>query len=524
VTAYVPEGIPASMRPKVQRLVGDLDLFAKLHKVQDKDSKREVPFVALPMQERIFAAVRAGHTRIAVIKARQVAATTGCKMAMHHLCYATPYAAMHAIVSMRADSASALLDDHRRWHHHPPKALQRPLRTSSKTQLVYGDTGASIQAFTSRSTTGLRSYTPTAVLLSEFAFAPDQDELLAQATAAVGQGLLIIESTANNPGDSFSRIIAGAPENGWHVITMWWWEHPAYETPAADIPADFVLTEGEKQIQSHYGLNLGQMHWRRMEVATLGEVKFRREYPACMDDCFLGREGGYYSELELADIDVLEFSALGETAGREIEAPNSGDLYVMGVDVGGGVGGAGDFSTIAVVSITTRQPVYTMRSNTDTPREWGHKVVQVASRYNMAFVLAESNNHGHALLQTLQDCRYMQQWRNPKTKKPWVTTLQSKLDAFDTLREALQVIKMMDRVTWMEIRSLTIPAGKLCPEAPTGGNDDAAVAMALAYRALRDAPGSWRLRAMMSQPDRVDTLLAASRARRLRSSNNPFSR
>jgi hypothetical protein len=105
---------------------------------------------------------------------------------------------------------------------------------------------------------------------------------------------------------------------------------------------------------------------------------------------------------------------------------------------------------------------------------------------------------------------------------PWTTTLQSKLDAFDTLREALGVIRMMDRVTWLELRSLTIPAGKVAPEAPAGGYDDAAVALALAYRCLRDIPPSWRDQALAAKGVRLDKLLTAARARRIRASSLPF--
>jgi len=192
----------------------------------------------------------------------------------------------------------------------------------------------------------------------------------------------------------------------------------------------------------------------------------------------------------------------------------------MGVDVGGGVGG--DYSALCVVSVATRQVVYTERSNTLTPAQWAHRCIQVAVRYNSALMLAESNNHGHAFLLEVNNCAYRQQWLNPKTGKPWVTTLQSKLDAFDTLREALQLIQILDRPTWLELRSLTIPPGKVCPEAPKGGHDDAAMACALAYRCMRDVPSAWRTNAVHSNRNRVDDLIAASRARRIRSSSLPF--
>ena len=103
-----------------------------------------------------------------------------------------------------------------------------------------------------------------------------------------------------------------------------------------------------------------------------------------------------------------------------------------------------------------------------------------------------------------------------------MTTLQSKLEAFDTLRESLQVVKVMDRVSWMELRSLTIPPGKVAPEAPRGAYDDSAIAMALAFRCLRDIPSSWRTHAIQSGRTRIDDLIQSSRARRIRSSGLPF--
>ena len=507
--------------PRLVSLVGEIGNFSRLHKVQDKETKKEIPFLPMPMQDKIFAAVEAGHNRIAIAKARQTTATTGAKMVLHHMAYTTPHAAMHAIVSMRSDSATSLMDDHRRWLTHLPDLLQRPLRTHSRGTITYDDTGAGLKAFTSRSTTGLRSFTPSAVLISEFAFAPDQAEVLAQADAAVGKGLLLIESTANNPGDLFSKIIQEGEEGGWHVITMWWWEHPAYRTEDDLIPEDFTLTEGEKQLQERHNLDVAQLHWRRQKLSELkSEAKFRREYPASLDDCFLSREGGYFGEEELSRIQVLEFAAGQESGVREIEAPKHHDRYTMGVDVGGGV--QGDWSTLAVVSVATRQPVYLARSRSLSPAAWAHKVIQVGTRYMDAFVLAESNNHGHALIQELDQCGYRNQWRNPTSGKPWVTTLKSKLEAFDCLREALELVQIMDRITWMELRALTIPAGKVCPEAPKGFHDDSAVAIALAYRALSDAPSAWRTLSQASNRHRTEDLITAARARRIRTSGLPF--
>ena len=508
---YLPPAIPPALRPQVEDLVAPLSTFAKLHKVQDKDSKKLIPLDPLPMQLKIFEAVEAGHNRIIVQKARQVAATTGAKMVLHHLAYTTSHEAMCAIISMREDSATALLDDFRRWLDDPPSLLRRPIATQARNRIKYGDTGAELRAFTSRSQTGVRSFQPIAALVSEAAFAPDLAEVVAQADAAVGEGLLILESTAQNPGDHWSRLVQGAPENGWHLLTMWWWEHPAYVDPDDQVAEDFEPDEAERQLAERYNLTRGQLHWRRRKVLTLGEAKFRREYPACLDDCFLGREGGYYGDELLQQIQRVD--------GNEIEAPNRADRYVVGVDVGGGVGG--DYSTLCVVSVGTRQPVYFERSNEVTPAQWAHRVIQVASRYNQALVLAESNNHGHALLLELNSCGYRVQWRDPRGR-PWTTTLKSKLEALDTLREALPLIQVMPQTVWLELRGLTIPPGKVAPEAPKGAHDDGAIACALAYRCLRDVPSTWRNEATASTKTRIDDLIKSARARRIRSHGLPF--
>jgi hypothetical protein len=467
------------------------------------------------MQTKIFNAVEQGHNRIIIIKARQVAATTAAKMVLHWLAYCSPHAAMCAVLSMREDSATALLDDNRRWLDDLPDLLKRPIRTKARSRIVYDDTGAEIRSFTSRSTTGVRSFQPMAALISEAAYAPDLEETIAQADAAVGDGLLIVESTAQNPGDFFSQLVQGAPDNGWHLLTHWWWE-----SYCDDVEHVEDITDAERQLVDAYGLTAGHLSWYRRTRARLGsDHKFRKEYPGQMDDCFLDREGGYYGEEVLSDIHVVEHTLNGHSHGREIEPPHPHDRYVMGCDVGGGVGG--DYSAMAVISVSTRQPVYTERNNTITPAKWAHRIIQVASRYNNALVLCESNNHGHAVLLELDHCGWRHQWRSP-AGKPWVTTLQSKLDAFDTLRESLEIIKIMDRPTWMELRSLTIPRGKIAPEAPKGGHDDSAVAMALGYRALRDIPSSWRTAALHSNRTRIDDLIAASRARRIRAAGLPF--
>ena len=80
----------------------------------------------------------------------------------------------------------------------------------------------------------------------------------------------------------------------------------------------------------------------------------------------------------------------------------------------------------------------------------------------------------------------------PGSGKPWVTTARSKLEAYEALREAIRtgVLFRLDQATLQELRSLEVP--KLTPQAPAGLHDDLAMALALAYRCVQDAPRSHR--------------------------------
>ena len=99
MSVFIPGGVSVRLRPLVEKLLNDVEAFSRLHRVQDKDSKKLIPFDPLPMQTKIFDAVRSGARRIVVVKARQVAATTACKMVLHHMATTTPNAAMFAVVS-----------------------------------------------------------------------------------------------------------------------------------------------------------------------------------------------------------------------------------------------------------------------------------------------------------------------------------------------------------------------------------------------------------------------------------------
>lgn len=510
---WIPPEIPRALRPKLKTLLGNREHFCRMLPVYDKALHRNVPLNPLPAQTAVWAAMDRSN-RVIVVKARQMGVSVGIRAYQFHEAYTSVDPLKYAVLSFHARSATNLRKLDRQWLEALPDALKRDLSVDSATDSMFADTGAGFSAFTTGGRGGTRSFSFTGAHLSEFAFYQDPEEVLAQVLATVGDGPVIIESTVNTPGDAFHRLVEGAPENGWEVVFLPWYDHEAYRTPT---PPDFACTTAESRLKALYGIDDEQVYWRRMQVATLGEHKFTREFPATLQECFVGvTKSAYLSSEALAEIEMVHFA----TPYRELEEPDLDDYYVIGADPAGGTGG--DYSAMQVVSAMSFQPVYSERDNTIAPHEFAARLVEVASRYTTTLgpptILCESNNHGHAVLRELDLLGYKQVWRD-HNRKPWVTTHKSKIDAFDTLREFVVngMIFRLDQSTLMELRSLQI--SKVSPEAPPGLHDDLAMSLALAYRALRDVPRSKRREAVGT---RMENMMANVRARKVRSRPLPW--
>jgi len=508
---FIPATVPKHMHTGVRRLLRDRLSFVKLLKIKNKQSQKFEEFTPNDAQRALWQLMDE-HNRVIVIKARQVGISTAVRAWQFHEAFTSEDPTTYAVLSFHDRSAKNLRRMDRKWLTELPSLLQRDLFIDSADDTVFADTKAGFSGFTTGGRGGTRSFEFSGAHLSEFAFYIDPDEVLAQALSTVGDGPLVIESTVNAPGDAFHRLIEGAPENGWKVFTYWWYQHRPYRDEK--IPADFERTQEEEELSLRYGLDDAQLWWRRQQIATLGIAKFRREYPACLDDAFLSRDSTYFNPSDLDKIEQVWF----DTAKREFEEPDPDSHYVMGVDTSGGVGG--DYSALAVINLSTLQPAYIERSNSLSPIDWTARVVTVAQRYCNALVLCESNNHGHVVLRELAALKYNKVWLD-NDGKPWTTTVKSKLEAYETLREYIQanMVFQLDQSTLQELRALEVR--KVTPEAPSGLHDDLAMALALAYRAVRSAPPSQRREA---QRGHMDDFIKRRRVDRIRRNALPWGR
>lgn len=435
--------------------------------------KRGRPVKLKPRAEQIaiIEALHAGDD-VLVLKPRQIGSTTVVAAYFFWRWYTSKGPETYVILSHKLASSRHILDIHKRFYKSLPAGLQRPLVDDNSITLTLADTGSKLMAVSAEGKGGLRSFTATALHISEFAFSPDADELKATAISALNGGQLCIESTANHWGDALHREI-GLWESGevdWNFLFFPWTDHTEYsETPPADWEHD---TDAD--------MSPGQQYWMTRMIGKLGETKFRREYPLTVDDAYAQTDGAWIDLSQLQDLTVMKTDEEGEA----LTKVDPSDAYAIGVDCGAGTGG--DASTIAVVSGKTGQLVETRRSRTTSPQEWAIIVAQCSAKWNGAKVLVESNGTYGGIIIT--ELKYMgtKLWKD-SDGKDWITNASTKPLMLNTLKERILdgQIQHLDDVTYKELRSFQVDDRGL-PYCPRNGgmahHGDSVIALALAIQ------------------------------------------
>jgi hypothetical protein len=496
--------------PEVYQAFRDPRNFFKFLKVFDKESNKLVPFQLRPQQEELLEALLT-HNKIVVLKARQLGVSTLLRAYFLWKTYMSVEPTQHAIISYTRDSADHLHNMDKGFYLSLPKPLQRKLSKSSSRTLQFGDTNAGLRAFTAGGKAGAtRSFTFTDTHISEFAFFDDQDDLLANVMASVGEGQIVIETTPNTPGDKYHDLIMGAPENDWHLCWFPWYEHPQYTKKSQfHQPQVPDPTEEEIQLKEDFDLTLSQLYWRRTMIKTMGLEKFRREFPATVDEAFFASSNEFFPADVLDELEVLD---CGGQKDRWYCEPVPGDKFAMGVDVSGGRGG--DYSVITVVSCTTMQPVYHFRSNQILPHILADKVYELYWEFNEPYTIVEQNGPGETVLYRLKEWKVKNLYKDAKGRD-WRTRKENKIAIFDYLRDLIceGVIDAVERDLWAELRAVQITQG--APKV-INGHDDLVVATALALWAakLKPVPSFFQVRQSM-----IDDMIKSRRAASIKRNN-----
>lgn len=458
------------------------DVFSNPHsfisrlKIKNKEG-RIVNLYPNDEQTGIIEALEKGRDLI-VAKPRQIGSTTIVAAYLFWKAYVSEEPITVALLSHKIESVRHILRIFKTFYENLPNFLRKPLKEDSASKLVFYN-GATILCASASSKGGLRSFTCSYLLLSEFAFSENADELKATAVSAVNNGQMIIESTANYWGDPLHLEIEVAQrgEANWEYLFFPWFLHAAYSLP---VPADFLLTEEEMEIMEEYELSEEQMVWRRIMIQKLGADKFRREYPACLEDAYSQSGDAYLVEDDLKWVEKIN---LNINRWNVLSNVSNHDAYAIGVDVGTGTGK--DYSVAYVLSKTTNQPVAIFRCNKTTPTDLAGELFSISKEYNNAKILIEANHVGIVVIQCLQGTNL---WKSVDDKY-WNTTAQSKRIMFEELKEAIRsgVINQLDDIVLAELRSIKLDKHyNISLTRANGAHADSAVALALANQCLKN--------------------------------------
>jgi hypothetical protein len=406
----------------------DLRSFMESLTIIDK-SGRLVPLIMNRSQEMVFEKLMACRdrkqpARFICLKSRQMGISTLIEAFIFALVTLLPHRkALLAAHSINA--AQTIFAMTRRFYHHLPRELQRPLSRNTVRSLEYRAPHQSrIQIDTAANATLGRGETIHYVHAGETAFWDRPEEPILAINQAVPRHwdtLVFWESTANGVQNLFHRtwIAANRGDTDMEPIFLSWKGFPEYSLPAAHSER-VELSPDEAVYARDHGLSAGQMKWavHVMKSQFHGSwEKFHQEYPVSPELAFVFTGMPWFDQAVLAHMlehtvkppvfaGRLEYQG-GETitpmlvpdpAGplRIWKMPDETSTYTVGMDVGEGVGA--DYTVMAVLCRETGELVATYRSNRVPPEAAGMDAYLLGALYGYGLLGIERNGPGLASL------------------------------------------------------------------------------------------------------------------------------
>ena len=459
----------------------DFDTFVRLLTIYNKENKRLDYFDPFPAQEYMMDTLK-NYDKIIVLKARQLGISTVIRSWFFYQSFYDVEPRSYGVIAHTKDASNNIANMDKTFHSNLPKQMQKKIKKDNVSELVFDDSGSSLRSFTASSKGGTRSFQLDGVHLSEFAFYEDQDEFLSTMMATIGANQIIIESTPNEIGDKFYKLIMenlAAEDPEWKVVFFPWYMHPQYK---ATPPPTFEIRKEEQIIKDEFDLTDDQIYWRRKQIATLGKDKFYREYPATVQEAFRSSGTPYFSPESLEAIEPMPNPRGPLKTYSNVDYSHD---YVMGVDVSAGVGK--DYNAFTIIDAQTRQVVCQYWDNKITPVKFAEIIWQEGLHWNNAKVIVEANNVGQVVLWKLREWKYPKLYKNKKGKE-FYTNNKTRPVLFENLKDYIEdeLLFNLNIEVIKQLESIQYDKGK--PVHPKNGHDDIVVSMALAYYVVKDMP------------------------------------
>lgn len=457
-------------------------------KIYDSVEKEWIPFELWPDQERVLHHFH-DNQLVVVLKARQLG------ISWLALCYALweflyrPISAT-TIFSRRDEESMYLMGAERMrgvFNNLPLWMKTGFYATSDSGHEWVLSTGSAVRAFSTKSGDG---YVSTLAIIDEADLQPDLNQLMRSVKPTIQNGgklLLISRSNKSEPNSPFKAIYRGARrgDNGWVPLFLPWTAHPARDAAWYEVQRRDVLsrTGALDELWEQYPETDDQA----LSAATLD----KRIAPMWIQNCFE----------EIAPKHVRNAPAL--PALEIYIAPKPGARYVIGADPAEGNPNSDD-SALTVIDMLSGEECATFAGKYE-PALFASYISQISAFYNWASVMVERNNHGHSVIQWLEEharrCRLLlghdaeahktdkkAKRRRKLLKYGWLSSKLGKAILYTVCAEHLRTCANLDdpevgsakvihnRITFDQLSSIESET----LSAPEGEHDDRADSYALA--------------------------------------------
>jgi hypothetical protein len=468
------------------------------------------PLVLNPVQERFNKLIddqlrTTGKVRAVILKARQQGLST--YVSAWSYWWLSQHEAQKGLVATHvADSTRALFDMYQRIHDNVPDMLKPSTKYSSRQELKFDRLDSGIMVATAGAKSVARGETLTVAHLSELAFWPPataQDNLNAifQAIPDAPGTAVFIESTANGISGPFAEIWNGAVrgENGYIPFFSAWYETPEYRLPVEE---DFELTLEEEDLVRDFGLDKGQLLFRRQKIAQNGIDLFKQEYPATAEEAFISSGRPVFNPEQIHELlkyapeplyrMAVEKGSVEKHPRGELlvyEERDAGEDYTIGADVSIGVRDKKSDWSVAQILNSKKKQVAVWRGQVH-PDYYAVILEALGYYYNTAMIAPERNAHGLLTAVKLgRDLMYPKVFTDitegqlsdkDSINIGFLTTSKTKPLIIDRLRASLREkeITLYDKTTLNELLSFVVwENGDI--KAEEGCHDDCVMALAI---------------------------------------------
>lgn len=445
-------------------------------KIYDSVTSDWIPFDLWPAQRQALRVIH-DNRLVVILKARQIGLTWVCLgYALWQIIF-RPIAAV-GLFSRRDTEALYLMgqDRLRGMYRQLPdwmKTGHDPVVDSGHEWALAN--GSAVRGFP---TSAGDSYVSTLAIIDEADLAPDLNRMMRAVKPTIDNGgklVLLSRVDKSMPNSEFKNIYraAHAGENGWTPIFLPWSVHPGRNKAWYDAQ--------KRDIESRTGAldDLHELYPSTPSEALAPRSLDKRIHPAWIEAC--------YAEMK----PLKHVSGAPSLPGLEIyKPPVLGRKYVIGGDPAEGNPNSDD-SALTVVDVVTGEECAVLAGKYE-PSTFGGYIKLVSVYYNHAPAMVERNNHGHAVIQWLQDnarrvrLLHGHDWdvdtHDKEDKRGWMSSTLGKAllytecaDHFKQNAESKTIV-LHSEASWHQLSS--IEGATL--RAPDGMHDDRADSYALA--------------------------------------------